>query len=96
MVAFYEAYSSSEFQQIAAKLKLGRFVQKTSGQIVQPLAAQLESTVIVQPMVGQIVQAVPAQLPNFLELTTLSNHFEILNVCKSIRRSGLKRAFWLT
>ena len=30
------------------------------------------------------MQAVSAQLPNFLNLTTLSNHFEILNVCKTI------------
>jgi predicted nuclease of restriction endonuclease-like (RecB) superfamily len=50
------------------------------------MAAQIE---IVQPMDGQlqtneIVQAVPAQFPQFLELTTLSNHFEILNACKTI------------
>jgi predicted nuclease of restriction endonuclease-like (RecB) superfamily len=30
------------------------------------------------------VQALPAQLPKFLNLTTLSNHFEILNACPTI------------
>ncbi|MDR0768996.1 MAG: PDDEXK nuclease domain-containing protein [Dysgonamonadaceae bacterium] len=32
----------------------------------------------------QIVQTVSAQFPRFLEITTLSNHFQILNACKTI------------
>ena len=38
----------------------------------------------VQPAVGQIVQFQTAQLPAFLNLTTLTNHFEILNACKTV------------
>jgi len=84
MVTFYDAYSSPEFQRIAEKLDLVRFVQKVPRRIVQPVAAQLESAVIVQPVAGQIVQPVAALFPNFLELTTLTNHFEILNTCKTV------------
>jgi len=51
---------------------------------VQPLAVQIESTQIIRSLAGQIVQTVSAQFPIFLELTTLSNHFEILNACKTI------------
>jgi predicted nuclease of restriction endonuclease-like (RecB) superfamily len=67
MVAFYEAYSSTQFVEFQEKLKLNEFVQ--------PMAAQIEQ--------GQIVQFQMAQFPNFLELTTLTNHFEILNSCKT-------------
>ena len=84
MVLFYDTYSSSEFQQITERLNLGKFVQAASGQIVQSKTAQLKSTAIVPALPGQIVQTAPAQFPNFLELTTLSNHFEILNASKTI------------
>ena len=84
MVTFYDTYFSFEFQQIAEKLNLSKFVQPVVGQIVQALPAQLKSTAIVQFETGQIVQTAPAQFPNFLELTTLSNHFEILNASKTI------------
>ena len=76
MVAFYETYSSFQFVEYQDKLKLNEFVQ------VVP--AQIESAKIAQPMAGLIVQAVSAQFPTFLNLTTLSNHFEILNACKTI------------
>ena len=59
-------------------------VQSETGQIVQMPSAQLESAEIVQPVAGQIVQFETAQFPKFLELTTLSNHFEILNVCRTV------------
>jgi predicted nuclease of restriction endonuclease-like (RecB) superfamily len=72
--------------------------QIENAEIVQTLTAQIESIEIVQPLTGQIVPSVTAQLqsqneivqfqtaqfPNFLNLTTLSNHFEILNACKTI------------
>jgi predicted nuclease of restriction endonuclease-like (RecB) superfamily len=76
MVAFYEAYSSIQFIEFQEKFKLNEFLQ--------PTAAKIESSKIIQPMAGLIVQALPAQIPSFLELTTLSNHFEILNACKTI------------
>ena len=76
MVAFYEAYSSFQFVEFQEKLNLNEFVQ--------PLAAQIESAKIIQPTAELIVPPLAAQLPNFLNLTTLTNHFEILNACKTI------------
>jgi len=76
MVAFYETYSSFQFVEFQEKLKLNEFVQA--------LPAQIESAKIIQPTAGQIVQFQTAQLPVFLNLTTLTNHFEILNACKTI------------
>ena len=89
MVALYEAYSSLQFVEYQEKLKLNKFVQPETAQIgsveiVQPMAAQIEQWQTVQPTVGLIVQFQTAQLPNFLNLTTLTNHFEILNACKTI------------
>jgi len=86
MVALYEAYSSVQFVEFQEKLKLN--------EIVPPLVAQFEDAKIIQPATElivpsltaqlQIVQFETAQLPNFLNLTTLSHHFEILNVCRTI------------
>ncbi|MDR3327921.1 MAG: PDDEXK nuclease domain-containing protein [Prevotellaceae bacterium] len=81
MVAFYEAYSSVQFVEYHDKLKLNRFVQ--------PETAQIEDAEILQPLVGKTmeVEIVPfemAQFPGFLNITTLTNHFEIINTCKTI------------
>ena len=89
MVAFYEAYSSIQFVEFQEKLKLNEFVQSTTAQIenraiIQLLDRQIEQGQIIQPMDEQIVQSVTAQFPDFLNLTTLTNHFEILNACKTI------------
>jgi len=84
MVALHDAYSSPEFQRLSEKLNLRKFVLARQGSIVQAAPAQLESAVIVQPPAGQIVQTASAQFPDFLELTTLSNHFYILNACKTV------------
>jgi predicted nuclease of restriction endonuclease-like (RecB) superfamily len=70
---FANSFQFIEFQE---KLKLNEFVQ--------PAAAQIEGAKIIQPAAGLIVQPLAAQLPNFLNLTTLTNHFEILNACKTI------------
>jgi len=79
MVSFYEAYSSIQFIEYQEKLKLNEFVQ--------PKTAQIESTeneqLIIQSTTELIVQPMAAQFPNFLNLTTLTNHFEILNICKT-------------
>jgi hypothetical protein len=84
MVSFYDTYSSIQFIDYQEKLKLNRFVQPTVAQIekegiVQPMAAQLKQSEFVHPLSGQIT----ASMPNFLNLTTLTNHFEILNACSS-------------
>jgi predicted nuclease of restriction endonuclease-like (RecB) superfamily len=76
MVAFFDAYSSVQFIEFQEKLKLSEFVQAPP--------AQIENAQIIQPTADLIVQTMPAQFPSFLKLTTLSNHFEILNACKTI------------
>ena len=82
MIAFYETYSSIQFAEFLEKFKLNTFVQFQT--------AQLETTAIIHTPSGQlqkknkIVQPLAAQFPKFLNLTTLSNHFEILNACKTI------------
>ena len=76
MVAFYDAYSSVQFAEYQEDLKLNEIVQFQTG--------QFRTSEIIQPMTGQIVQFQTAQFPNFLNLTTLTNHFEILNACKTI------------
>jgi predicted nuclease of restriction endonuclease-like (RecB) superfamily len=81
MVTFYESYSNVQFVEYQDKLQLNRFVQ--------PETAQIAESKIVQPAVGQIqieeiVQPLAAQFPRFLEITTLTNHFEILNACNTI------------
>lgn len=76
MVAFYEAYSSTQFAEYQKSLKLNEFVQlKTT---------QIENKVIIATSTELIVQTASAQFPNFLELTTLSNHFQIINACKTL------------
>jgi predicted nuclease of restriction endonuclease-like (RecB) superfamily len=78
MVAFYEAYSSVQFVEYQNKLKLNEFVQPITAQI----SIEVEQ-LIIQPAAELIVQPLAAQFPNFLNLTTLTNHFEILNACKT-------------
>jgi predicted nuclease of restriction endonuclease-like (RecB) superfamily len=78
MVAFYEAYSSIQFVEYQNKLKLNEFVQPITAQI----SIEVEQ-LIIQPAAELIVQTVSAQFPVFLNLTTLSNHFQILNACKT-------------
>ena len=97
MVLLYDTYSSAQFIEYQDRLKLNEFVQPQvaqidnteivqpmAGQIVQTVSAQKDSAEIVQTASGQIVQSVSAQFPKFLELTTLSNHFRILNDCSTI------------
>jgi len=81
MVLLYDTYSSLQFVEYQEKLKLNEFVQSKNSQI--------ESTKIIPPLIEQIeqeqfVQFQTGQLPTFLNLTTLTNHFEILNACKTV------------
>jgi predicted nuclease of restriction endonuclease-like (RecB) superfamily len=97
MVALFDTYSSAEFLQYIERMNLGSIVQQTvgqtkdaeivqfqTGQFVQPAAGQKEDAGIVQFGTAQIVQAASGQFPDFLNLTTLTNHFEILNACRNI------------
>ncbi len=67
MVAFYEAYSSTQFIEYQKSFKLNEFVQLKK--------TQAENKVKPTTSTELIVQTASAQFPNFLELTTLSNHF---------------------
>ena len=89
MITLYDVYTSSQFVDYCDRYNLNKIVQPVARQfnnaaIVQPLAAQLVNTEIVPFETGQIVQFQTAQFPNFLNLTTLTNHFEILNACKTL------------
>jgi predicted nuclease of restriction endonuclease-like (RecB) superfamily len=76
MVAFYEAYSSTQFIEYQKSFKLNEFVQLKK--------TQAENKVMPTTSTELIVQTASAQFPNFLELTTLSNHFQIINACKTL------------
>jgi predicted nuclease of restriction endonuclease-like (RecB) superfamily len=82
MIAFYETYSSIQFSEFLDKFKLNTIVQFET--------AQIETTAINQIPSGQlqkkskITKSQTAQFPRFLNLTTLTNHFEILNSCKTM------------
>lgn len=82
MVMFYDEYSSETF--------IATIRQYLNTEFVQPKTAQIETSdhkqeipVIVQPKTAQFVQPTVGQMPEILELTTLTNHIEILCRCKS-------------
>ncbi len=82
MVMFYDVYSSETF--------IATIRQYLNTEFVLPKTAQIEASdhkqevpVIVQPKTAQFVQPTVRQMPKILELTTLTNHIEILCRCKS-------------
>ena len=82
MVLFYDEYSSGAFSATVEKYLNSEFVQPRIGQIEVTHCTQ-EIDVIMQPETAQIVQPKTGQMPKILELTTLTNHIEILCRCKS-------------
>lgn len=82
MVLFYDEYSSGAFSATVEKYLNSEFVQPRIGQIEVPQSTQ-EAAVIMQPETAQIIQPKTGQMPKILELTTLTNHIEILCRCKS-------------
>ena len=82
MVLFYDEYSSGAFSATVEKYLNSEFVQPRIGQIEATLPTQ-EVAVIVQPETAQFIQPKTGQMPKVLELTTLTNHIEILCRCKS-------------
>ena len=84
MVLFYEEYSSKTFIDTVEKYLNSEFVQPLAGQLEMPsIALSTEVNAIVQPASAQFVQPLAGQMPKILELTTLTNHIEILCRCKS-------------
>lgn len=82
MVMFYDEYSSETFSVTVEKYLNSEFVQPRTAQIEANQPTQ-ETAVIVQPTSAQIVPFALEQMPKILELTTLTNHIEILCRCKS-------------
>lgn len=82
MVMFYDEYSSETFNATVEKYLNTEFVQPRTAQIETSQPTQ-EATVIVQPETARIIQPKAGQMPKVLELTTLTNHIEILCRCKS-------------
>ena len=84
MVMFYEEYSSETFASTAEKYLNSEFVQTLPAQIeTTSITPITEENVIVQTASAQIVQPLAGQMPKILEMTSLSNHIEILCRCKS-------------
>ena len=83
MVLFYEEYSSEAFARTIERYLNSEFVQPTSGQIETSITPSTEADMIVQAASAQIVQMPFGQMPKILELTSLSNHIEILCRCKN-------------
>lgn len=82
MVMFYDEYSSETFSVTVEKYLNSEFVQPGTAKIQANQPTQ-ETAVIVQTASAQLVQPTSGQMPQILELTTLSNHIEILCRCKS-------------
>ncbi len=84
MVMFYEEYSSETFAIAVEKYLKTDFAQPRTVQIgTSHFPTMQDETVIVQMPSAQIVKQTFKQMPQILELTTLSNHIEILCRCKS-------------
>jgi predicted nuclease of restriction endonuclease-like (RecB) superfamily len=80
MVALYDSYTSSVFVTYVENFNLNNF----NNEIVQFETGQLKSKGTVQSVTGQIVQFQTAQMPSFLNLTSFTNHIEIINRCQTI------------
>ena len=84
MVMFYEAYSTMSFLTTVENFLSSEFVQPTTAQIeVSNFDHSSDHAITVQPTTAQIVQPEIGQMPKILELTTLTNHIEILCRCKN-------------
>lgn len=82
MVMFYDVYSSETFIATIRQYLNTEFVQSKTAQIEASDHKQ-KVPVIVLPKTAQFVQPAVGQMPKILELTTLTNHIEILCRCKS-------------
>lgn len=84
MVLFYDEYSSETFTSTVERYLNSEFVQPRIGQIeTSVFLSSQETSAIVQAASAQIAQPLAGQMPKILELTTLTNHIEILCRCKS-------------
>ena len=80
---FYEEYSSENFTMTVEKYLNSEFVQTASAQIQIGENQQSNDVItIVQTASAQLISPIRT-FPKILELTTLSNHIEILCRCKN-------------
>ena len=84
MVLFYDEYSSETFTSTVERYLNSEFVQPRIGQIeTSVFLSSQETSAIMQATSAQFVQPLAGQMPKILELTTFTNHTEILCRCKS-------------
>lgn len=82
MVMFYDEYSSERFSATVKKYLNSEFVQPIIGQTEEESFLPSQKA-ITQTTTAQTVQPTIGEMPKILELTTLTNHIEILCRCKS-------------
>lgn len=91
MVSFYETYSSVEFQNIYARLKLDEFVPLGVAAVVQnDLQAVPANLQALSANSDDTLNNLP-RMPNFLALITFSNHLEIDCRCRTME----ERVFYI-
>lgn len=84
MVMFYDEYSSQSFTNTVIHFLNSGFIQSTIGQLEDgDITSKVTTSLIVQSESEQIVPMTSGQMPKILEMTTLSNHQEILSRCRS-------------
>lgn len=83
MVMFYDEYSSPAFIATVENYLNSEFVQSVIGQIDSNLLEGHKQSTSEGKSSALIVQSVTGQMPKILELTTFTNHTEILCRCKS-------------
>ncbi len=81
MVMFYDEYSSEAFANTVEKFLNSNFVQPMVGQTGVDVTVENDERVIVQMPSAQFVQMSSGQMPSVLNMTTWSNHIEILCRC---------------
>ena len=82
MVMFYDEYSTETFTTIVNKYLDAEFVQPMAAQIEVKQLVSKSKAVQSKKGAAEFVQPVAAQMPKILELTTFTNHIEILCRCK--------------
>lgn len=84
MVMFYDEYSSQSFNNTVIHFLNSGFIQSTIGLSEgSDLTSKGTASLIVQSESAQFVPMSSGQMPKILEMTTLSNHQEILSRCRT-------------
>lgn len=82
MVMFYDEYSTETFTTIVNKYLDAEFVQPMAAQIEVKQLVSKSKAIQSKNGAAAFVQPLAAQMPKILELTTFTNHIEILCRCK--------------